>query len=107
MGVSTDATAVPFKPLPPQPGVPPSGIAQQNNIRGIANQAKKQVSERQQRFLSMASNNATPSAIQTQPIQQQAPATAPTAQGMYVQAAMKLADNHDVIDRFVDWVLFR
>jgi len=41
MGVSTDATAVPFKPLPPQPGMPPSGIAAQNNIRGIANQAKK------------------------------------------------------------------
>jgi len=104
MGVSTDATAVPFKPLPPQPGMPPSGIAAQNNIRGIANQAKKQVSERQRNFLSMARNNATPSAAQVQPNTQQ---PAAVTQGMYVQAASLLADNHDVIDRFVDWVLFR
>ena len=48
----------------------------------------------------MMQNNATPGETQGQPQPQ------PTPQQMYVQAAANLDENHDTIDRFVDWVLF-
>ena len=100
MGVNTDAQAVPFQPPPPQPGITPSGIGvgANNSIRGVANKARQDVSNNQQRFLSLMRGDATPTQTPEQQQQQQ--------QQMYVQAAAKLDDHAELIDRFVDWVLF-
>ena len=108
MGVNTDATAVPFHPPAPQPGIAPSGITMQDNqnIRGMANKARQDVSSRQQNFLAMMRSTNSPSipqTAQTQPQQQPAPAA---PQQMYRQAAAKLVEHADTIDKFVDWVLF-
>ena len=101
MGVNTDAPAVPFQPLPPQPGVLATGINNRQDIRGMANKAKQQVSSRQQQFLSMVRNNATP----PQP-QQPVPTPTVTPEQKFASAAAALEANHELVDRFVSWVLF-
>lgn len=103
MGVSTDAVAVPFQPQPPQPGALPSGIAQNQNIRGMANKAKQQVSDKQRQFISMMQHNATPAKTVAQTMPQVAQ---PTPVQKYASAAKALNENHDTVERFVDWVLF-
>jgi len=92
MGVSSDMPAVPFQPQAPKPGVPPSGIISQPNIRGLANRAKGVVSERQRHFNAMMNDSAQ------QPQQ--------TPEQKYASAAASLEVNHDLVSRFVDWVLF-
>jgi len=99
MGVNTDVTAAPFQPPPVSPGVPASGISSHQNIREMANKAKKQVSTRQQQFLSMVRNNATAS-------QQSPPAPAIAPEQKFANAAAALEANHDLVDKFVSWVLF-
>lgn len=91
MGTNSDQPAVPFLPPAPKPGVPPSGIATSRNIRGQANQAKHAVTARQQNFLAMMQNN-TPEAE--------------TPVHKFANAAANLLVNQDVVDRYVDWVLF-
>jgi len=92
MGVITDQPAVPFMPQAPKPGIPPSGIGNQPNIRGMANRAKGAVSERQRQFSAMMNDSA------------QQPQQTPVQK--YANAAAALEANHDIVDRFVDWVLF-
>jgi hypothetical protein len=107
MGVNTDATAVPFQPPPAMPGLPASGINNRQDIRGMANKAKQNVSARQQQFLSMVRNNATPSQqAQQAPAQMPAPAPVMSPEQKFANAAAALEAKHDVVDRFVDWVLF-
>lgn len=98
MGVTTDQPAVPFMPQAPKPGVPPSGIVSQPNIRGMANKAKGVVSERQRQFTAMMNDSSQ------QPQQPQQPQITPAQK--YANAAASLAVNQDIVDRFVDWVLF-
>jgi hypothetical protein len=83
--------------------MPPSGINLQSDIRGMANQAKKDVSQRMADFRARMQNNAPPNA-QEQP--QPQPQPKPATPAMYVSAAVSLNENHDLVDRFVDWVLF-
>ena len=97
MGVNTDVKAPPFQPIPPKPGVLPSGIAGRQDIRSMANNARQRVSSRQQQFLNMVANSATPDASAQ-------PAEAPAAQ--YAKMGRLLDENRDIVDRFVDWVLF-
>jgi len=94
MGVITDQPAVPFMPQAPKPGIPPSGIDNQPNIRGMANRAKGAVSERQRQFTAMMNDSAQQPKLQQTPAQK------------YASAAASLEVNHDIVDRFVDWVLF-
>ena len=110
MGVSTDQPAVPFQSPPTIPGIAPSGINAQPNIRGMATNAKKQVSDRMAQFRTRMQNNApVPGGQQPQAPQmptQQVPAQQPNT-SMYVSAAAALNENHDIVERFVDWVLFK
>jgi len=99
MGVNTDQSAVPFRPLPATGKFPPSGINMQTDIRGLANNAKKTVSERMAQFRARMQNNAPPS-------EQAQPQPKPATPQMYVSSALDLHENHDLVDRFVDWVLF-
>lgn len=94
MGVNTDIAAKPFQPPPPAPGTAPSGIVGHQNIRGMANKAKQQVSDRQKRFLAMMRNNAT------------IPHTSAPSNEQYVKMGAALEEHRDTIDRFVNWVLF-
>jgi len=88
MGAITDQPAQPFVPPAPKPGVPPSGIANDRSIRGLANRAKASVADRQRQFINMMNN------------------TAQSDEQKYANAAAALEVSHDVVDKFVDWVLF-
>jgi len=95
MGTITDQPAVPYMPPPPAAGVAPSGIAQHPSIRGMANQAKANVSNKQREFNTlMHSSDQQPPQPVVSPVQK------------YASAAAALEVNHDIVDRFVDWVLF-
>ena len=102
MGVNTDITAPPFKPIAPTGGVDPSGISAQPNIRDMTNDAKKQVSERMAQFRLRMQNNA-PQQQPSIPPQTEEPVDATQK---YTSAAANLHSKHDLVDRFVDWVLF-
>ena len=106
MGVASDQPGVPFKPQAPLPGMPSSGImGQGQNIRGMANKAKENVSARQQRFTQMLAT--TNAATQPQqPAQPAQPAAAQVTPEQYIKAGQLLVDHRDQIDRFVHWVLF-
>jgi hypothetical protein len=101
MGVNTDVQTTPFQPLPPKPGTTPSGIAQHQDIRGMANRARQRVTNRQRTFMNMVADN------MTAPTPAAAPASAAGEnQQQYLKMGSELADNRDLVDRFVDWVLF-
>lgn len=99
MGVNTDATAPPFQPLPPEPGVPPSGIGKHPDIRGMANRARKRVSPQRVAFTNPGIDSASIPGI--------APTPALTAQQQYVKAGAALDTLQVNIDNFLDWILFR
>ena len=102
MGVMSYTPAQPFEPLPATPGVPPSGIGQSNDIRGMANAAKQQTAARQQRFLSMMELNAGG----TQPVAKPPMTRTAALSDSYVKAGEFLRSNQTEIARFVDWVLY-
>ena len=99
MGTVTDQPAVPYQPPAPMPGTPPSGIASNRDIRGMANKAKQTVTSRQQNFLAMMRDSAPQ--VASQPVPQPM-----TPVQKFANAAAGLVTHRDSIDKFVDWVLF-
>ena len=110
MGISSDIPGTPFQALPPAPGMASSGITQNPNIRGMANAAKQNVTNKQQRFMRMvegsgvqSANNNTATTVQQMPqmMKQQA---VPSED--YIKAGMLLVERREEIDKFIDQTLF-
>jgi len=109
MGISSDAPATPFQPLPATGAGSGITMGDNPNIRGMANAAKQNVSNRQNRFMQMVEGTASgqPNNYSTelpqmpQLMKQQ---SAPSED--YVKAGMLLVDRRDEVDAFVDWTLF-
>jgi hypothetical protein len=115
MGVASDQPAVPFKPQTTPPGLLPSGImGRGQDIRGMANKAKENVSSRQQRFMQMlaapsgSATQAPPPGQLSQPAQPQQPMTVQSeyTAAQYIKAAQLYTAHRAEIDRFIHWVLF-
>ena len=79
-------------------------MGQGQNIRGMANKAKENVSTRQQRFMQMMAT--TGSYTRPQQPAQPAPGQAATTPEQYIKAGQLLVDHREKIDKFVHWVLF-